>query len=124
MADILPLKQFKGWRIKHGNSTENPMRLPKYIDVFGNRIKVIVKDYPTAGPDDYIYGEACSARREIYINSAEGLDSQRRTLFHERLHMILGLAGVSQLLDPDLEEAIVVAFENGLWPEISKLPKK
>ena len=87
--------------------------IPKHIEILGHRFKVVVCELPSSDTH-YLHGDCDTSRRYIRINASDSPGVQIRTLFHEKLHAILGISGVSNLLSEEVEEAIVVALENGL----------
>ena len=86
---------------------------PKSISILGKQFKIEYK--AKIGKSKDIYGETHVHERRIEIRSDQAGDAFEDTLLHEVIHSILGAAGVSELIkDGDLEEAIVIALENGL----------
>lgn len=71
---------------------------------------------------DLIFGETDSEVRTIRINSSYTPETQRQTLYHEATHAALFESGISHILaSSDLEEGIVRALENLLWPSLKTL---
>ena len=60
------------------------------------------------------YGETEGPERSIKIKSTATPEIREATLLHETMHAILYTSGVGELLEENLEEAVVVALENGL----------
>ncbi len=85
--------------------------MPKYIIVFGRKIKIKYCDSL-----DGLHGDFNPDKLLIRIDSTNSEKEQRITLLHEVLHASLALGGVSELLSPELEEAIVRNLEYGVFP--------
>lgn len=77
---------------------------PKCVIVCGHEVKVFYRKKLSA--DGFFHPD----RDEIQIKNNE---TWKQTLLHEILHAILFYSGHSQSLDEKLEEAIVMALENG-----------
>lgn len=90
------------------------MSLPKSINVMGHKIKIVLND----DPDNH--GSTNPQERIIYIRKQDSAEVQRATLLHETIHCILYFSGLSNLLAAEMEEAIVVAVESGLFPLVTK----
>jgi len=60
------------------------------------------------------WGETNSEKRWIKINKNFPENTYRDTLLHEVIHAVIGVAGLSNLLDHNLEESLAIALENGL----------
>lgn len=97
--------------------TQLPAR-PDRISILGAKFTIVypakIKD---SGEGDEIYGETDDTSRTIKISSSLNPDDEtfERTLLHETIHAILGIAGQDQHLSPVQEEGIVKALENGLF---------
>jgi Zn-dependent peptidase ImmA (M78 family) len=91
------------------------MSLPKRVTIFGYKVKVVLND------DIDNHGACDPAQKIIWIRKSDSLKTQRETLIHEILHMILGIGGVSYMLHDDLEEAVVRCLEGGLVPLLSSV---
>jgi hypothetical protein len=63
---------------------------------------------------DHSMGECDGPERAIKIKHAQTPEMLESTLLHEVCHAILYTSGISELLEENQEEAIVVALENGL----------
>ena len=81
------------------------------IPVFGIPFKV---QFVEEVDKDNSYGETEGPERTIKIRQSLPPELLEATILHEICHAVLYTAGVSELLDENLEEAIVVAMENGL----------
>ena len=92
--------------------------LPKKLTILGHPIKVVL----VSKLEDDNHGDCDHIKRTIRISTSYPLDQQWATLYHECTHMVLGLTGLSELLTDNLEEAVVVAIENGLYPLINHFP--
>ena len=82
------------------------------VKVLGQWVRVEHKDLSVdAAPDENLHGDCNVERRLIRLDqSLEGAD-YKRVLRHEKMHMKLGLSGLSELLTPEQEEAICVLSE-------------
>ena len=84
--------------------------LPKSIIIAGHSFSVeemLLEDK---------HGECDVAGRKIRINSESSLEMKWHTLFHEVLHAVLGIAGLSEILEEKVEEAVVLSLDHLLWP--------
>lgn len=63
---------------------------------------------------DILQGDTDETTRVIRISTAYPKIRQKSTLVHEILHAILRVSGIKQLIKDDIEEALVIAIENGL----------
>jgi hypothetical protein len=52
------------------------------------------------------HGQCDVALREIRINKKLNDETLERVLRHERFHMKMGIAGISEVLAPEVEEAL------------------
>lgn len=88
-------------------------KLPKTLPILGHDVSIL----NVALDEDY--ADADDVRREIRVDlvkhKKDSVDPEF-SLFHEVLHIALGLSGVSEVLDDKHEEAVVKCLENGLWP--------
>jgi len=89
--------------------------LPKHIHLMGHKIKIVLND------DAENHGSCDWTSKVIYIYKNDDRELQESTLLHEALHMILRLAGIHNALDPAVEEMVVTALENGLYPKLKKM---
>lgn len=85
-------------------------KIPTSIQIFREPVEVILK------PSSDEQGSALVDDREVYVDPHQSMEDQLSTLFHECVHMCLGIGGVSFQLDEKQEEAIVRCLEHGLWP--------
>ena len=84
------------------------MYRPKYVNVLGSRIEVEYTDLTK----DECYGDADPRGKKIRIHhTLEGAEL-RRILRHEKMHIAIGLAGLSEWLTDEQEEAICTLVEN------------
>jgi len=96
------------------------MRLPRKITILGNSVDIKQRNL------DGIHGSCDVDINEIEISKDSTMDKDQ-VLFHEIIHYILGKSGVSELLSAKVEESVVTALENGLFPLIHlklRNPKK
>jgi len=70
----------------------------------------------TSNIDSQDYGEMLCLEKKIRINTAKNPDTWESTLFHEALHGALETSGLDEILKDNIDEAIVKAIENALWP--------
>lgn len=87
------------------------MALPDHVHVLG--IKFVVEQ-PAKFKAKNQLGESCNHKRTISVKKGESPDLQESILLHEIIHMILHNSGQAEKLDPEQEEGIVIALENGL----------
>ena len=71
--------------------------------------KIIVKYVDLISED--ISGDADVVKRTIRIEKKLNSKERQRVLAHEQFHMKLGLSGLSDLLDPKMEEALCTLAE-------------
>lgn len=84
--------------------------------------QVTVKQVARLSDDDH--GHCDMVNREIIISTAYPLEQRWRTLFHESLHMVFGLTGLSELLRDDMEESVIVCLENNFMPIVEDVTPK
>lgn len=53
-----------------------------------------------------------ASTQTIYIYSGLESETYQRTLLHEHAHAIFAFSGLTELLEPELEEALCTALEN------------
>lgn len=86
----------------------------KHIDVMGHRIKIEHKSI-----DDESHGDYDRDKLVIRINPDSTADKDS-TLFHEVIHSIMELSGLSEVLEDKLEEAITRCIERNLYPILQR----
>jgi hypothetical protein len=89
-------------------------KAPKHIMILGYKFTVVLAtDFDTE-----TWGESDALARSIRVCATKNKTQAQvdMTLLHEVLHMILSVSGVSNLLNNQLEEGLVVSLENGLAP--------
>jgi hypothetical protein len=84
---------------------------PTTVSILGKEFKI---QYPKKIDDGHTHGVTMGDSRLIKIASSSDDELFEDTLLHETIHAILYTSGVSEMLDERLEEAIVIAIENGL----------
>jgi hypothetical protein len=89
------------------------MKKPSNIAISGRQFSV---KHPTKVDKEGSLGESVGADRIIKVKASQKGELFEDTLLHEVLHSILYVSGVAELLEGNLEEAIVIALENGLSP--------
>ncbi len=106
---LLPPAKKKGKQAK---------RLPDSVMVMGQKFTIIYESLEGA------LGECHAPFKLIKIDNRQSPEAAESSLFHEMLHAALYLAGLSTLLDPSVEEAVVVALEHAFEKKIDykKLP--
>lgn len=85
---------------------------PRTVNVLGQKFRI---KYLHPDDMDDCHGQMLLNSREIIIDNTLPLDEMKRTLIHEVTHAILGISGVSEKLDPRVEEAICVAMESAVF---------
>lgn len=90
------------------------MNWPKSIPIMGKNIPIIYKNMGTR-----VMG--CYQDMAITLNTNRKAHWNKRVLFHEVLHAVLAISGITNLLSTNTEEAIVECLENNLWPLIKFL---
>lgn len=93
-------------------------KMPKKVTVLGVQFTIEYKPDLRASDDDSCFGLTDGAARVITLCTTKNNTPKKMedTLFHECAHAILYVAGLSELLDGKMEEAVVLAIENGLSP--------
>ena len=96
-------------------------KLPKTVLVLGTPFRQVFSSTDAEGkpwetPDNKSYGETDGNERMIRYNPNQTADQLHSTRVHELCHAILHCAGLAELLDEKVEEAIVVALEHGIAP--------
>lgn len=74
--------------------------------ILGQRVNI---KYVTMSND---HGQCDVALREIRLNKKLDGDSLYRVLRHEKMHMRLGISGISELLTSEMEEALCCLAES------------
>lgn len=88
---------------------------PSSTEILGQQFKIEHLDHiPAAADEGVVYGETDSLKRSIKMKKTDDDDSYESTLLHETIHGILGISGLTELLEGNMEEALVLALENGL----------
>ncbi len=82
--------------------------LPKTITVLGIEFDIEYSDLST----ENLCGDSCIDKRLIRVGTQHSIEMQKSTLFHECIHMALAVAGVNQLFNGKVEEAIVRCLEH------------
>lgn len=96
----------------------NLTKFPDTIPILGIPFEI---QYPKVVKDEdgeELSGDCDVNHRRLRISTTENETEEQAesTLLHETIHGILGVSGVSALLEDKVEEAIVLALENGLSP--------
>ena len=88
---------------------------PTAVPILGQSFDIAYKEHLQEDGED-VYGQTDTKEFNIGIDKKSNKDPKtfEATLMHETIHGILGVSGLNELLDEKLEEAIVVAIENGL----------
>ena len=85
-------------------------KLPDSVPILGEDFTVKSEEMKDAA------GDTMGGHRRIRIDFSDhdSQDEVESTLLHETMHAILYVSGVSNLLEENVEEAIIVALEHGL----------
>ena len=91
-------------------------RRPKSVCVLGQDFSIEYKPKVVVGDNDECYGLTHVKDFTIQISSTENKtpEQMEATLLHEVIHAVLGVSGLTELIDDKTEEALVVSLENGL----------
>lgn len=89
----------------------------KHIIVLGYKIPIT---YKLAGDIDGQY-HPDTRKIEINPNSTSEIGA---IIFHETLHAILDISAANEGLSEEVEERIVRAIENGMWPLLKNMVDK
>lgn len=93
------------------------IKVPTELNVMGKLVKIEYQDEINLDGEDL--SGACLASANLILISLGEHDSEEElllTLNHELIHYVLEKSGVSNLLDYEKEETIVVALEENLLP--------
>ena len=90
------------------------------IDILGVPFTLVRDSEKMPDKDDH--GETVILDRKIYLNPVKNKthDEMAATLLHEVLHAILGVSGQDKFINKKIEEGLVTALENGLYPLIKQ----
>lgn len=66
--------------------------------------------------DDHVWGDCAISEREIRISTECPADKVWSTFLHELIHACLGVGGLNEIMDSNLEEAIARNLEHNLAP--------
>jgi hypothetical protein len=88
-----------------------PRDMPKQLQVLGRTIEVKLVEDLRIG-DVECYGCYQGSTIQICTSKHSTHAAYHRTLMHERVHAILAISGITELLDGRTEEAICVAMES------------
>ena len=94
--------------------------LPKTIKLSGRSFTVKVGNLSDAEEE---YGRSHAFHQEIILSSKLEGQQINQVLWHEVLHMALGIAGLDSALGEENEEAVVCALEYSLWPVVEHLAR-
>lgn len=82
--------------------------LPSTITVLGMKFEIQYSDLTS----EKLNGDSNIDDKIIRINSTLSEQAQKDTLFHECVHMAIGVAGLDNLITGKVEEAIVRCIEH------------
>ena len=90
------------------------MKRPDRVKILGQWCAVKFMDLKEEGQrnNETLYGDCDLATRTIRVEQSLDDDLAKRVLKHEKMHMKLGLSGLSELLTLEQEEAICVLMES------------
>ena len=89
------------------------MKRPDTVRVLGQRCHVLYVDLKSESKDEEtLYGDCDAATRIIRIERTLDDDMTKRVLKHEKMHMKLGLSGLTELFTTEQEEALCVLAES------------
>jgi hypothetical protein len=90
------------------------LKRPDRLKVLGQWCHVLYVDLKKEGAEnsETLYGDCDAALRVIRIEKTLDDDMTKRVLKHEKMHMRLGLSGLSEILSSEQEEAICVLMES------------
>ncbi len=86
---------------------------PRSVNVMGQKFKI--KYLSPDEIEENCEGVTFLSRREIHLDNSLPLEQLRRVLIHEITHAILGVSGISEKLNAQVEESIAVAMESALY---------
>ncbi len=105
------------------------MNMPTSVNILGAKFRVLLE-----APDDPCNaGESSDCKRTIKIAPDLPVEVQVETLYHEVVHMMLKLSGVSHALTDELDEAVAqgIGFaltqfltNNGTLPILDEVVKQ
>ena len=89
------------------------MKRPDRVKILGQWINILYVDLKPEGDKDNetLYGDCDVAARIIRVEKSSDDELCKRILKHEKLHMKLGLSGLTEILSSEQEEAICVLAE-------------
>lgn len=99
-------------------------KVKKSVPVMGQKYSIEYYDNIKTDDKEDVYGDTDKGKKRIRIDLSNNKSQSlvRSTLLHEVLHAILSQSGLDNLLTDEVEEAIVVAIEHGLFPLVEFRP--
>lgn len=91
--------------------------IPRTVMIGGRRWKVAWDDLG----DDWGQCDGDERKITLCLMRIRTIDQARETLAHEMTHAALSMGGLSQVLGPETEEAVVRCLDNLLWPAVKRL---
>ncbi len=90
------------------------MKRPERVKILGQWCKVNFTDLKEEGNrnNEILYGDCNLTTRTIRVEQSLDDEIAKRVLRHEKMHMKLGLSGLSEMLNPEQEEALCVLMES------------
>lgn len=89
------------------------MKRPDRVRILGQWINILYVDLKPEGEkaNETLYGDCDSTTRIIRVDKSVDDDLCKRIIKHEKMHMKLGLSGLTEILTLEQEEAICVLAE-------------
>lgn len=96
-------------------ASKTPRGRPSKLVILGNPV-IVRYTVPISAPELGTF--ETSPTGDLVISLCPDLDEEilRKVLLHECVHAILHISGLTNLVTDQIEEAIVTAIENGLYP--------
>lgn len=90
------------------------MKRPDRVKILGQWCHILYVDLKAEGDqaDEIFWGDANVDTRIIRIEKTADDEMTKRILRHEKMHMKLGLSGLSELFSAEQEEALCVLAES------------
>lgn len=86
-------------------------RRPRSVTILGVKVKIKYTSKLMFSGNTELHGSFCGETMTIHISNHSDVSA---TLYHEYMHAVLFLSGVSNLISGKVEEQIVSALESAL----------